>query len=125
MNPQKIRRAADYRAEVYAARPRRKPGQYSRIALTKPIGVSARTGQGYDKRANLVVTPNIDRQELTIEEIASLPEEVSKKRKYKVWLEDERGGKHRPSKGGIKHIADNGGGKVFRVEQFANSYQAG
>ena len=125
MPPYKIKRAADYRAEVYAALPRRKAGQYARKTLTERIGVSTRTGQNYDKRANLLVTPNIERQELTPEEIEGLPEKVFKNRKYNVWLEDEKGKRYKPDKESIKRISDNGGGKVNRVKQLANSYQAG
>lgn len=123
--PQKIKNAADYRAEVYAALPRRKAGQYARKTLTKRIAVSTRTGQSYDKRANLIVTPNIERQELTPDEIADLPDKVYKNRKYNLWLEDESGKKYRPDKESIKRIADNGGRKVYRVKQLANSYKAG
>lgn len=123
--PHKIKRAADYRAEVYAALPRRKAGQYARKTLTERIGVSTRTGQSYDKRANLLVTPNIERQELTPEEIAGLPEKVFKNRKYNLWLVDEKGKRYKPDKESIKRIADNGGGKVYRVTQLTNTYQAG
>jgi hypothetical protein len=125
MPPHKIKRAADYRAEVYAALPRRKAGQYARKTLTERIGISTRTGQSYDKRADLLVTPNIEKQELSPDEIAGLPDKVFKNRKYNVWLEDECGKRYRPDKESIKRIADNGGGKVYRVKQFANSYQAG
>lgn len=125
MPAQKIKRAADYRAEVYAALPRRQAGQYTRKTLTKRIAVSTRTGQSYDKRANLIVTPNIERQELTPDEIAGLPDKVYKNRKYNLWLEDESGKKYRPDKESIKRIAENGGGKVYRVIQLANSYKAG
>ncbi|MEK6753466.1 MAG: hypothetical protein AABZ00_14510 [Chloroflexota bacterium] len=125
MPPHKIKRAADYRAEVYAALPRRKAGKYARKTLTERIGVSTRTGQSYDKRANLLVTPNIEKQELTPAEIAGLPEKVFKNRKYNVWLEDEKGKRHKPDKESIKRITDNGGGKVYRVTQLANTYQAG
>ena len=99
--------------------------KYARKTLTKRIGVSTRTGQSYDKRANLLVTPNIERQELTPDEIAGLPEKVFKNRKYNVWLEDEKGKRYKPDKESIKRIADNGGGKVYRVTQLANTYQAG
>ena len=125
MPPHKLKRAADYRAEVYAALPRRKAGQYARKTLTERIGISTRTGQSYDKRADLLVTPNIERQELSLNEIAGLPDKVFKNRKYNVWLEDERGKRYKPDKESIKRIGDNGGGKVYRVKQFANSYRAG
>lgn len=122
--PEKIRNAADYRAEVYAALPRRIPGRYARKTLAVRIGVTNRTAQTYDKRAELRVTPNIDKQELTFEEITNLPEELPKTRKYNVWLEDERGIKHPAIKKAIYFIAEHGGGKVYRFEQFANTYQA-
>ncbi|MCC7119892.1 MAG: hypothetical protein IT310_15310 [Anaerolineales bacterium] len=122
---QKIKHAADYRAEVYAALPRRKAGQYARKTLTERIAVSARTGQSYDKRANLIVTPNIERRQLKPDEIADLPDKVYKNRKYNLWLEDENCKKYRPDKESIKRIAENGGGKVYRVIQSANSYKAG
>lgn len=125
MPAHKIKIAADYRAEVYAALPRRKAGQYARKTLTERIAVSTRTGQSYDKRANLIVTPNIERQEFTPDEIADLPDKVYKNRKYNLWLEDESGKRYRPDKESIKRIADNGGGKVYRVIQSANTYKAG
>lgn len=125
MPAQKIKQAADYRAEVYAALPRRKAGQYARKTLTERIAVSTRTGQSYDKRANLIVTPNIERKELTPDEIAGLPDKVYKNRKYNLWLENESGKRYKPDKESIKRIAENGGGKVYRVIQLANSYKAG
>jgi hypothetical protein len=121
----KIKRAADYKAEVYAALPKRKAGQYARKILTERIGICTRTARSYDKRANLIVIPNIERQELTPEDVESLPEKVNGDRKFNIWLEDEKGKKYKPDKYGIKRIAENGGGKVYRVEQFANTYQAG
>lgn len=125
MNPQKIRQAADYRAEVYAALPRRKPGQYARKTLAGRVGVTNRTGQDYDKRAGLIVTPNIGKDEMTHQELADLPEQLPEKRKYNAWLEDERGNKYPPIKKAIDMIARCGGGKVYRIEQFANTYQPG
>ncbi len=125
MPPEKIKRAADYRAEVYAAYPRRKPGIYARKKLADRIGVSAQTSRKYDKLAGLKVTPNTSRHEMTPQELDDLPEILPKKRKRHIWLEDERGNKYPPLKKALAMIAQRGGGQVYRVRQLANTYGPG
>jgi hypothetical protein len=121
MPVEKIKHAADYRAEVYAALPRRRPGQYTRRTLAARVGVTNQTARTYDKRAGLIVTPNIDKQELTLEEINNLPKELPKDRRYNLWLEDERGQKYPPVKKVAEWITERG--KVYRIEQHANTYE--
>ena len=79
-----------YRAEVIAALPRRKAGQYARKMLGELIGVTARTAQSYDKLNNLKVTQIFNRQLLTAENIAELPEALSvlDKMRRRSWLEN-------------------------------------
>ena len=79
-----------YRAEVIAALPRRKPGQYARKMLGELIGVTARTAQGYDEINKLKVTQIFNRQLLTAEKIAELPEALSvlDKMRRRSWLEN-------------------------------------
>jgi hypothetical protein len=125
MDPSKIRSVSNYRAEVYAALPNRKPGMYSRKLLASRIGVSIRTSRNYDKKAGLKVTPNITRNEMTIDDLLQLPEKLFEKRDYRTWLQDERNQKYPPIKRSIEMIAKNGGGKVYRCVQLANSYEAG
>ena len=80
----------NYRAEVIAALPRRKPGQYARKMLGELIGVTARTAQGYDELNKLKVTQVFDRQLLTAEKIAELPEALSMldKMRRRTWIEN-------------------------------------
>jgi len=121
MNPEKIKNAADYKAEVYAAMPRRIPGEYYRATLAERVGVSNRTAVSYDKRAGLKVTSNFDRTPLTTDDIAILPDSLPKKRKYNIWLETEGSSKrYPPIKRFAKELAEVG--TVIRVEQFRNSY---
>ena len=79
-----------YRAEVIAALPRRKPGQYARKMLGELIGVTARTAQGYDELNKLKVTQIFNRQLLTAEDIAELPEALSvlDKMRRRTWIEN-------------------------------------
>jgi hypothetical protein len=119
----KIRKAADYRAEVYAALPKHKPGQYARKTLAGRVGVSNRTGASYDQRAGLIVTPNFERHELTSTDINRLPNYLPRDRKYNLWLEDEHGTKYSRIKKNAECIAKCG--KVYLVQQFANTYAAG
>ena len=79
-----------YRAEVIAAQPRRKAGQYARKYLADRIGVTARTAQSYDKLNNLKVTQIFKRQLLTAEDIAELPEALSviNKMRRRTWIEN-------------------------------------
>ena len=79
-----------YRAEVIAAQPRRKAGQYARKMLADRIGVTARTAQSYDKLNKLKVTQMFNRQLLTAEDIAALPEALSllDKMRRRTWIEN-------------------------------------
>lgn len=117
--------AADYKAAIYAALPIRKPGIYPRKKLVERVGVTNRTGQSYDKRAGLIVTRNLSRSVMSSQECASLPLEISKKRRCYSWLEDDRGKKYPPLKNSLLQIRRNGGGIVYLVKQMANTYQPG
>jgi len=79
-----------YRAEVIAALPRRKPGQYARKVLGELIGVTPRTAQSYDELNKLKVTQIFNRQLLTAEKIAELPEALSMldKMRRRTWIEN-------------------------------------
>ena len=90
MPAEALRDRKRYRAEVIAAQPRRKAGQYARKYLADRIGVTPRTAQNYDKLNNLKVTQMFNRQLLTAEDIAALPEALSvlDKMRRRKWLEN-------------------------------------
>lgn len=90
MPAEALRDRKRYRAEVIAAQPRRKAGQYARKYLADRIGVTPRTAQNYDKLNNLKVTQMFNRQLLTAEDIAALPEALSvlDKMRRRTWIEN-------------------------------------
>lgn len=131
--PAKIMSQADYRAEVYAALPRAKPGNYSRKTLSERVGVSNRTAQNYDKRAALVVTERFDRQLLTVENLAELPERLEHGDQHSRWLENgeiyrqgKRAGKPRrfaPTlEGSDRALSSSPTGELWLVTQKVNHY---
>lgn len=103
-----------YRAEVYAALPRRKEGQYKRDTLGKDrLNISRRTALTYDKLAGLVVTPVLPaRQEMTPENVAKLPDHQPKKFRGMRWLETSTGERYPAERGAailaLQRAADNG-----------------
>ena len=90
MPAEALRDRKRYRAEVIAAQPRRKAGQYGRKYLADRIGVTPRTAQRYDELNNLKVTQMFNRQLLTAEDIAELPEALSvlDKMRRRTWIEN-------------------------------------
>ena len=90
MPAEALRDRKRYRAEVIAAQPRRKAGQYARKYLADRIGVTPRTAQNYDKLNNLKVTQMFNRQLLTAEDIAALPDALSvlDKMRRRTWIEN-------------------------------------
>ncbi len=123
INIHKMNSAANYRAEVYAAIPRRKPGKYPRKFLTQRVGVTPRTGRSYDKRSDLQVTPNFDKKELSQNEINLLPIDGNPRQKFNEWLEDEHGKRYCATKSSVFRMKRNGGKKIFLVKQLANTYE--
>ena len=122
---------ADWRAEVYALQIDREPGTYPRKALCQPLGISNSTAISYDKRARVIVTPNVERVEL--KNADGLPDTPELKA---TWLETEevvtdqtgnvkfrqfaatKAGYSRASKNVAKH-----GGAIWLVKQLANDYR--
>lgn len=136
-----LRNAAQFSAEVTAARIRHKPGKYTVKQLTKPLGISAPTLRAYCKRANIEITPTFDISEpLTADDIRALPRDKQELAEWKregrfyrwqSWLElveDE----HKPYKQRRKFLptqegaarALEGGRAVRLVKRLANHYKA-
>ncbi|MDP1547399.1 MAG: hypothetical protein Q8L87_15420 [Anaerolineales bacterium] len=125
--------AAQYRAEVMAAKIRHKAGEYAIVQLAKPLGITAPTLRAYCKRANIEVTPRYDKKPIiTADDIQALPVDVQElvewrregKFKGAVWLET-LDGKHKftPTQEGAARAGQNG--RAFRlVKQLANHYKA-
>lgn len=118
-----LRKAKLYRAEVYAALPRRKPGNYARKTLAGRLGVCPRTAYTYDKYAELSVSPRFERVELEQADLEQLPEE-RKDAAPNVWLEDSKGRRYQPTKRGAAYALQYVD-KLWRVEQLANHYGPG
>ncbi|MBI5944641.1 MAG: hypothetical protein HY864_09750 [Chloroflexi bacterium] len=125
--------AAQYRAEVMAAKIRHKAGEYYIKQLTKPMGISPKTLRTYCKRANIEVTPRFDKRLMrTADDIQSLPEDARElaewrregKFKGAVWLETLDGKyKFAPTQEGAARAGRDG--RAFRlVKQLANHYKA-
>lgn len=125
--------AAQYRAEVMAAKVRHKAGEYAIKQLTKPMGISAPTLRAYCKRANIEVTPRFDMRPIkTAGDIQALPAnaqelaEWRRKGKFRgaVWLETLDGKyKFAPTQEGAERAGRNG--RAFRlVKRLANHYKA-
>lgn len=125
--------AAQYRAEVMAAKVRHKAGEYAIKQLTKPLGISAPTLRTYCKRANIEVTPRFDMKPIkTADDIQALPAdnkelvEWRQEGKFKgaVWLETLDGKyKFTPTQEGAERAGRNG--RAFRlVKRLANHYKA-
>lgn len=125
--------AAQYRAEVMAAKIRHKAGEYAIKQLTKPLGISAPTLRAYCKRANIEVEPRFDKKPmLTESDIEALPVDAQElaewrrdgKFKGAVWLETLDGKyKFTPTQDGAARAGNNG--RAFRlVKQLANHYKS-
>lgn len=136
MAPALIANRADYRAEVYATLPRLKPGNYSRKTLSARVGISSRTAQSYDKRAALTVTERYNKQALTAEIIAELPEQLEPGDRRNRWLENgevykfgKRAGKARrftPTlEGAERALESSPAGELWLVTQLTNHYSGG
>jgi hypothetical protein len=135
LEPGKLAKAADYRAEVMAAPVYRRPGQYFLVQLTKPLGVSKPTGRAYTKRANLETILNIDKgpAPLRPEELAALPRDLDELKDLKkqrllkagVWLETKTGRKYEYTQQGAARAREYHGPncELYKVQQFANTYQ--
>lgn len=133
---QALKSRADYEADVMAVLPRAKPGTYSRKTLAARVNRSARTTQSYCKRAGLKVTERFERELLTVEKIAELPERLEPGTRRNTWLENgevytkgKRAGKSRrfePTKAGAERaLSSSPTGELWLVKQLTNHYQAG
>ena len=136
IKPEKLTKQADYRAEVYAALPRRKAGTYARKTLSQRIGITTRTAQNYDKRAALLVTERFKKEPVLLENIAEMQGQPEADKKRNTWLENgetitagKRAGKplRFPAsvEGYERALANSPTGKVWLVIQLTNHYQAG
>ena len=112
-----------YRAEVYAAFPRRHPGQYPRKSLAKRVGVSNQTARKYDKFSNLNVSPRYKHQQLDDEKKINFPER-REEMPGNCWIENEDGKKYQPTNAGFIR-AQESSDKLFLVTQEANYYASG
>jgi len=120
MPAENLAKISTYRAEVYAALPKRLPGNYSRQRLASRLGVTTRTTQNYDEIAGVKVTARYDKKEMEIEDIEQLPED-RKDAPAGSWLEDETGKRYQPTKAGAE-FALKWSSTIFYVKQLTNSY---
>lgn len=131
ISSQSRRNAAQFRAEVMAARIRHKPGEYAIKQLAKPMGISANTVRAYCRRADIEVTPRFSMKPIkTADDIQALPANAqelaewrrSGKFKGAVWLET-LDGKHKfaPTQEGAAYA---GKRPIRLVKLLANHYKA-
>ena len=120
MSPDKLANVAGYRAEVYAAMLRRRPGCYPRSFLGKRMGVTPRTTLNYDKLANICVKSRYRKERISFEKVAKYPNE-RRDVPGNVWLEDATGKRYQATKSGAVRAFERSN-NVFRVEQLANYY---
>jgi len=124
--------AAQFRAEVFAAKIRHKPGEYAIKQLTKPMGISAHTLRAYCKRTDIEIEPRFDKKTvLTEADVKALPVDAQELAEWRkagkfrgaVWLETLDGRyKFAPTQEGAARAGRNGRG--FRlVKRLANSYK--
>ena len=116
-----------YRAEVHAAMPKRRPGNYSRRFLGERIGVSSKTTRNYDKMVNLEIVYRLKRRVMTLGDILTLPsdEELAHKpsKNFCRWLETESGRRYKPTRDGARRaLATNE--TVYIVKQLVSHYGA-
>jgi hypothetical protein len=121
---EKLKQLAAYKAEVHAALPRRRPGEYGRTELADRLGVSKPTSRNYDRRAKLRVTPQFATKELSSRDIVALPKEGEGVRQYGIWLQDRHGRKYPPLRECAELISGHGGA-VYEVRQLKNHYAEG
>lgn len=147
---EKISKLGDYVAEVYAAHPRREPGNYARKVLADRLGRTPRTTINYDKRANLKVTPRYERELLTTARMEEIEAGELKSKKRNYWIENgevytvkepdkpyiklplsvkRRAGKPKrwaaDMRGIALALAGSPTGEIWLVTQLSNHYQGG
>lgn len=115
--------ARQYRAEVYAALPRSRPGRYTRQTLADKVGVTPQTARTYDRQAGLKVRAHYERRPLPEEALKGYTE-FRGDRPGNEWIEDERGRRYTPTKEGFARALAVGR-TVYQVIQGANYYSAG
>jgi hypothetical protein len=124
VDAENLKRLADYKAEVHAALPRRRPGVYGRSELADRLGVSKPTSRNYDRRAKLRVTPRFNTQKLSSRDIAALPKQREEVRQYGRWLQDWDGRKY-PRLRACAELISGLGSAVYEVRQLKNHYAEG
>lgn len=124
IEPEQAQNLREYKAAVYAALPKRRPGIYARKTLARRLGVCERTSRDYDKIAGLRVEGRQEKTELRPDELAKLPEN-RKDVPGNVWMQDERGNRYQYTRKGVEAALRVGANRLFRVEQLANRYGPG
>lgn len=112
-----------YRAAVYASF---EAGYYKRQRLADRVGVSDRTSRDYDKAAHVVVTPNVKRQAVSLEQAGEFPRSRYDAPKN-LWLESTAGRKYSPTKNGLRRaiaasVEHDGRAIAYQCQQTTNHY---